>query len=249
MDIRSAIEKAWFRLAYHRKEINTPKGTLRTYMMADATIGNLPWKSGYIRKYSEYIDPMFRDSLPWEINQSNPDGISQAYAGVMLTQAKEPNTNKAILYSNFTIKYGTIRALIKLPNIKGAWSAFWLFGDNGMPEHDILEQCGQWNNRVNVTHHYGFNYDNKKSTLHNGRINRKFNPNVFNLYEVELTPYKTTYKINGFVTKVMKHGISSSQHHIIFSVTKGSYCDSGNMYEMTEDATMIVHKLEVFKTH
>jgi beta-glucanase (GH16 family) len=117
-----------------------------------------------------------------------------------------------------------VSALIRLPEEQGAWSAFWLFGETGLPENDVFEHCGG-EQYVNVTHHWGYGYDNpelKKHTEWNKR--RNINPNEWNLYEIEISPYKTIYRINNKVVRSMKRGTSSDRRHILLTCGWGDYC-------------------------
>ena len=152
---------------------------------------------------------------------------------------------EGVLFSNFKIKYGIVKALVKLPDVEGAWSAFWLF--RGMPELDIFEHCGQWKNQVSVTHHWGYSYEKgmKKSTLNNERYNESFKPTEqYYVYEVEVTPYEVIYRINGEVTRVMTEGIPSHEQHIILNVSTGDYCDD---IPLKKDAVMKVKWIKVFE--
>jgi len=157
--------------------------------------------------------------------------------------------NSGLIISKFTFKYGTIRALLKAPDIKGVWSAFWLFDTNGMPEHDF-EFCGQETHTVNVTHHWGYEYvgNDKKSTLHNARTNKHFNPTTeYNWYEIEKTPYKVIYRINGIVVKVKKRGISSGESRVIFNAGTGSYCGSEKNQPLQKKGIMYIKSIELDK--
>ena len=72
-----------------------------------------------------------------------------------------------------------------------------------MPEYDFPEHCGQWDNQVTLTGHYGYDYGGefgKKSTLHNERRNRRFLPtDEYYLYEIFVSPYIVKFYINGVV--------------------------------------------------
>lgn len=225
-----------------------PDGSLRKYYSKDITLGNLEWKKGWTKNYNEDKDPLFVPWRPWNSELSSIDNIKHEGKLLTLTQHKEPNSKDAYMESNFTIKYGTVRALIKLPNVTGAWSAFWLFGKNGMPEHDIIEHCGEWENEVAVTHHWGYDYEEnrgKKSTINNGRYNKNFKPtDNYYLYEVELTPYKVTYRINGIKVRTLTKHLSSGENVIIFDVTRGKYC--GNK-ALARNAKMEISFLEIWK--
>jgi len=255
MDLRSFREKLAFRNAvlpnYLQAIDRTPEGDHTRYNMKDVEIGNLEWKSGYNKIFDPATDPPFRDSKPWDTDHSSPENITQTDECLLLTKPRDANSKDAYLYSNFTFKYGTVRALIKLPNIRGAWSAFWLFGNNEMPEHDILEHCGHKEHEVSVTHHWGYDYSGiygKKSTLHNERYNKNFNPTEnYYLYEVEIGPYKTVYRINGVIVRTVKKGLGSADQHILLDVTRGEYCNSSNNQSMVGDAIMKVKFIEVFK--
>ncbi len=256
MDIRSLIESWIFRFRkippYRTSMLNnTPKGERTLFKMQDITIGNMPWKKGWEKGYVHGEDPMFRLSKPWAAHESSDDNVKKTSTGITLTQPKEKDAKSAYLFSNFTIKYGTVRALVKCPCATGMWSAFWLFGKSGTPECDIFEHCGEWENEVAVTHHWGYDYGGpygKKSTLHNARYNKNFNPSKeFYLYEIEFGPYSVVYKINGVVVKRMKKGIPSGENHILFDVVKGQYCGTDPNAELSEDGVMEVKFLEIFK--
>jgi hypothetical protein len=253
------IRNIWEKWAFKFKKMPTweqaikftPDGDYTKIDASNITLGNMNWKAGYTKNFDpEGEDPMFRPSRPWDSTLSSPDNIKIEDGLIKLTQPAGESQKDAWMESNFKIKYGTIRALIKLPKVDGAWSAFWLFGTNGMPEMDILEHCGSWENEVAVTHHWGYDYNGergKKSTLHNGRKKKKFKPtDEYYLYEVELSPYYIKYKINGVVVRKLKNHLSSGENTIIFDVTTGFYCNSS---EVVEDATMLVKFLEIYKIH
>jgi len=258
MDIRSFIESKIFK---YRKIptldslVNADEPDCDEYYFIDAsniTIGNLEWKGpDWTKVYRHGEDPMFRDSLPWDQQGSSSDNITLVDNEIVLTKPKEQNSKDAYLCSNFRIKYGTVRALIKTPNVKGIWSAFWLFGETGAPEHDIFEHCGGWKNEVAVTHHWGYDYENvrgKKSTLWNGRKNKNFYPTEdYYLYEVELTPYKTIYRINGMTVRTVRRGLSSGDNVVLLDVTKGQYCGVDPSVATDGDGIMKVKYLEIFK--
>ena len=259
MDIRSFFESRWFKCtkfqSYEKylKNERIPDGDRTIITPENITIGNMPWQEGWNKNYVEGEDPMFRDNLPYDQQGASSDNITITQDEIIMTKPKEAESKDAYLYSNFTIKYGTVRALLKTPNVDGIWSAFWLFGTDGMPEHDMIEHCGQWKNETACTHHWGYDYNGvkgKKSTLWNGRKNKKFKPSEdFNLYEVELGPYKTVYRLNGKIIRTMKHSLSSGLNRIIFDVTKGSYCGTDPKQAVDADGVMSVKSIEIFKIH
>jgi|SaaInlStandDraft_7_1057024.scaffolds.fasta_scaffold21749_2 beta-glucanase (GH16 family) len=212
------------------------------------TFGNMPWKKGWTKSFnSSDGDPFFRPSRPWNTSLSKPQNCYTEDGLIRLTFPKN-QIKDAYMQSNFTIKIGTVKAVVKVPDVKYAWSAFWLFGEDGMPECDIMEYCGSWKDKVSVTHHWGYDYNNirgKKMTHNNARTNRKFKPTEnFYLYEVELTPYEVIYRINGIVVRKMKQGVPSGGNNIIFDVTQGNYCDNGIP---TQDATMEIKQIIINK--
>lgn len=228
----------------------TPAGELTFYDMSAVTIGNLPWYGeDCVAKYRPGIDPPFRSGLPWFSDQSSPDNVIQDTNGIKLICRKEAGDKKeGVIYSNFTIKYGTVQVLARFPDVEGAWSAIWLFA--GLPEYDF-EHCGQWDEMVTATAHWGFDYSGlygKKSTLHNERQNKTFRPaKDYYLYEIYVSPYKIVWYINGMKTREMKRGISSHDQHLIISVGKGEYCGSDPKGELTKDAKLFVKWVKVFK--
>lgn len=241
-----------YKQSFKKKEItNTQKyerghaeSKFTTYDASNITIGNLEWKGRAWDKKFEYSkDPMFRHSLPWDQEGSPRENINLTDSCIEIWARKDGS--KGYLFSNFKIKYGIVKALVKLPDVEGAWSAFWLF--RGMPELDIFEHCGQWKNQVSVTHHWGYTYEKgmKKSTLQNERFNESFKPTEeYNIYEVEVTPYEVIYRINGIVTRVMTEGVPSHEQHIILDVVTGDYCDD---IPLKEDAVMKVKWIKVFE--
>lgn len=254
MDIKSYIEQQIFRyskIPKNPKATPNPKGYYMSFDMKKITIGDMPWKKGWQKNWVQGKDPDFRDSLPWDANISSPDNIIKTNEGITLVQPKEKDAKSAYLVSNFTIKYGTIRAMIKCPTAKGVWSAFWLFGNNGMPECDIMEHCGGWKNEVAVTHHWGVDYGEqygKKSTLHNTRYNKGFTPrDGYYLYEVELSPYRVLYRINGVTVRTVKKGVPSGDNMIIFDVVKGNYCGTTPNQAIEKDGEMKIKYIEIFK--
>jgi len=121
-----------------------------------------------------------------------------------------------ILVSMFTIKCGLIQVRAKFPCTQaGQLDAIWSFGENGMPEHDIAE----WNgSEVSVTEHWGYDYKEglKKRTRNGDRKAKWFKPEAeFYIYELELTPYQTIYRINGIET--LKTAASNNEQHIILN--------------------------------
>jgi len=215
-----------------------------TYDASNITIGNLEWKGKYWDKIYEYgKDPMFRYSYPWDQEEYPEENIRITDSCIEIW-ARTDGT-KGVLFSNFKFKYGIVKALVKLPDVDGAWSAFWLF--RGMPELDIFEHCGQWENQVSVTHHWGYTYERgmKKTTYGNVRFNEAFEPTKkYYVYEVEVTPYEVIYRINGIVTQVMTEGVPSHEQHIILNVTTGDYCEN---IALKEDAVMKVKWIKVFE--
>ncbi len=215
-----------------------------TYDASNITIGDLEWKGRYWEKIYEYgKDPMFRHSYPWD-REGYPEENVQLTDSCIEIWARTDGT-KGVLFSNFKFKYGIVKALIKLPDVDGAFSAFWLFRD--MPELDIFEHCGQWKNQVAVTHHWGYAYEKgmKKSTSENTRFNEAFKPTEeYYVYEVEVTPYEVIYRINGVVTRVMTEGVPSHEQHIILNVTTGHYCDD---IPLKEDAVMKVKWIKILE--
>ena len=227
----------------------TPPGEMRRYEMNIIELGNLPWiPGGWEKWYEEGVHPPFRTTLPWAQDDSSSNNVQQTLNGIAITQPKEANAPSGILWSNFTIKHGTVRALIKLPNVKGAWSAFWLFA--GLPELDILEHCGEWKHQFTATHHWGYDYENifgKEMTNHNERYNKRLDlHNEYHLFEVLFTPYEVIYLVDGVEHRKVTKGIPTMDTHIIFNVTKGDYCDSAITEALSEDATMHVKWLEVY---
>jgi len=254
--IRNFIEQLifrWSRIPTWQEAVQrVPEGTLTKYHMSDIEIGNLEWIEGWTKNYNKDKDPPFREGRPFDPELSSLDNITTTSSLMILTQPKEACTKDAYIQSNFTIKYGTVRALIKVPKVPGAWSAFWLFG--GLPEMDIFEHCGGWEDKISVTHHWGYDYDNvpnpkgKKMTKRNARYNKKFRPrDNFYLYEVELSPYKIVYRINGIKVRTLKRHLSSGENRVIFDVTKGDYCQSCFLKGIGRDAQMMIDFLEVYK--
>lgn len=242
-----------YKQSFKKKDISTSmkiderahaESKFTTYDVSNITIGNLEWKgSSWDKKYEYGKDPMFRHSLPWDQESSPRDNVNLTDSCIEIWARKDGSNG--FLFSNFKIKYGIVKAMIKLPDVEGAWSAFWLF--KGMPELDIFEHCGQWENQVSVTHHWGYSYEKgmKKSTLNNERSNKLFKPTEqYYVYEVEVTPYEVIYRINGEVTRIMTEGIPSHEQHIILDVVTGDYC--GNI-PLKEDAVMKVKWIKVLE--
>ena len=201
------------------------------YHMGGIHIDKLPWKAHWKKTYEPGKDPSFSYDYPYETGETHlRENIIQENGKAILLLRPDSG---AVLRSNFTFKYGIVKAYMKLPTVKGAWSAFWLYGASGMPEMDIFEHCGDWLHKVSVTHHFGYDYKNirgKKMTVHNKRFNKNFNPNKeYYLYEIEVTPYAVYYRINGLTVRTMKKGIPSGENHIIVNITKGNYCPNNNI--------------------
>lgn len=212
--------------------------TVERYTFQKETVGMPPWQKKWERKHQPE-DPDWRWNMPWFQERYAKENIEYTDQGVKIWAR---NGKEGCLYSNFNFKYGKVAAKIRLPNEEGAWSAFWLFGESGMPENDALEHCGG-ESYVNVTHHWGYNYESsgfKKQTTHNKR--RGINPNDWNIYEVEVTPYKTIYRINGKTVRTIKRGTSSDKRHILLTCGWGFYCG-----DKTPDAFMEVQWLTVEK--
>ena len=252
--MRNLLERIYFMLCkiptWEDAIKSIPQGDYIKYDMSKVTIGDMPWKYGWTPIYVEDESPQFRIGREWAKDMTDADNILQSPTKMTLTQPKSAGTKDAWIQSNFRIKYGTVRALIKLPDVSGAHSSFWLFGQNGMPEMDVLEHCGGWENKVSVTHHHGIAYESgqKKMTHNNARYNKNFKPrDEFYLYEVELSPYKVVYKINGVKVRTLKRGLSSGENKVIFNVVKNSYCQTTTESVLNDDAVMIVDFLEVYK--
>jgi hypothetical protein len=243
-----------YKQSFQRKEVQSTQKyeqaidetNFTTYDASNISIGNLEWKGRYWDKiYENGKDPMFRYSYPWDQEGFTRDNIHLTDSCIEIW-ARTDGT-KGVLFSNFKFKYGIVKALVKLPDVEGAWSAFWLF--RGMPELDIFEHCGQWKNQVSVTHHWGYSYERgmKKSTLNNERYNKSFKPTEqYYVYEVEVTPYEVIYRINGEITLIMTKGIPSHEQHIILNVSTGDYCGD---IPLKKDAVMKVKWIKVFEKH
>ena len=213
-----------------------PTSVTVQYTFHEETIGLPPWQSKWERKH-QAEDPDWRWSMPWNHEGYSRDNIEHTANGVKIWAR---NGKEGCLHSNFHFKYGIVTALIRLPKEEGAWSAFWITGASGLPEYDVLEHCGG-EEYVNVTQHWGYNYDSsvyKKQTTHNKRKN--VNPFDWNLYQVEVTPYKIIYRINGKVVRTMKQGISSDKMRVLLTCGWGDYCGG-----KTPDAFMEVQWLTV----
>lgn len=250
MDIKSFREQLRFRRRKHFPTaeeyllMNHPEGDYYGYYMADIEIGNKKdWIEGYQKDYVEGYDPPFRSGLPWDNDSFDPDNIIQVSGDYMMLIKKPEDLKGALIYSNFTIKYGTVRALVKLPVVEGLMSAFWLF--DGLPEMDIFEHYGK-RRAFNCTHHWGYDYGEKygkKSTLHNERYNRRLDfQTQWYVFEIELSPYFVTYKINGVTVKRLTRHLSNREQHVILDITKDLDYDS---YD--ETGKLFVKKIEIFR--
>jgi len=258
MTIRNLFYKIrfWLLGAPHASKVKEPSeyGMHKDeYKMNDVTIGPLPWySSDYRRIYKKGTDPQFNWHCPWDYEgpkHSARENLVFTKEGMNIICRKESGYGTlGILYSNFSLTYGIIRAKIKLPKVKGGWSAFWTFA--GMPEYDILEHCGRWDNKITTTPHWGYDYSGpygKKSTHYNRSTNRKFKPTEeYYIYELETTPYKVIWRINGRIVRVMKEGIQTMPTNILFTVSKGDYCGSVPFGKLPADATMNVEWLKVY---
>lgn len=253
MDIKSLVEQIIFRkegipTLEEYLECSEPEGKHTHYDMSTVKIGSKTgWKPGYTKDYVEGVDPPFMSGLPWDKEDSTPDNLIQTEEGLTFKRPKGANQKNALISSNFKVKYGTFRAIAKLPSTKGAWSAFWLF--RAMPELDVFEHCGGRNKSFNCTHHWGFDYDGpygKKSTLHNERYNKNLRlTEEYYAFEVVVSPYKVEYFINGIPIKTMRKGIPTQDTIIIFNVSTGSYCGSGN-HILENDAYAYLRQIDVW---
>ncbi len=211
-----------------------PVSTIEYYTFDQSTVGIPPYKLHW-KRIHQPEDPDWRWNMPWDQHTYDRENIEFVKNGVKIWAR---NGKYGCLYSNFHFKYGKVSAKIRLPKEEGAWSAFWLFG--GLPEFDILEHCGG-ETYVNVTHHWGYNYDHsnfKTQTTHNKR--RGIDPYDWNIYAVEVTPYKIIYSINGKVVRKKRKGISSDERHILLTCVWGQYCGG-----KTPDAFMEVEWLRL----
>lgn len=218
-----------------------PKGDLIILDMSTVSIGNLPWKNEHWKKIFEPgKDPMFKPSLPWD-NSYDPKNIQQTSIGISISSDK---LTRGCIYSNWSIKYGVVQVLAKFPFVEGAWSAIWLFG--GLPEFDF-EHCGCWDHQVTATQHWGYDYGEhygKRQTQYNERRNECFSPTEqFYLYEIELTPYDTIWRINGLPVRHTKKGANSSDQHLIVSTGFGNYCKGS----LKEEAILQVKQIRIYK--
>lgn len=200
-----------------------PVAESERYTFQEETIGLPPWQAKWERKHQPE-DPDWRWNMPWEQDTFSKGNIEHTKDGLRIWAR---NGKQGCLFSNFSFKYGIVTAKIRLPNEEGAWSAFWLFGEDGLPEYDIIEHCGG-EDYVNVTQHWGYAYEPflKKQTTKNKR--RGIVPTEWNIYQVEVTPYKIIYRINGRTVRSMKKGLSSDEKHIIFTSLWGEYCGGKN---------------------
>lgn len=202
-------------------------------------MGIPPWQNDKWKRIHQPEDPDWQWNTPWDQESHIKENIEFTDDGVKIWARNE---KRGCLYSNFHFKYGKVTAEIRLPEEEGAWSAFWLFGESGLPENDVFEHCSG-EQYINVTHHWGFNYDssaNKKQTTKNKR--RNVNPNEWNIYQVEITPYSTVYKINDKVVRKTKKGISSDERHILLTCGWGDYCGEKTPYAFMEVKWLSVEK-------
>jgi len=76
-----------------------------------------------------------------------------------------------MIWSKKYFKYGIFEARIKIPNVRGVWSAFWLYGSGQYgDEIDIFEQCPHkiiYNNKKDNKISISPNLVNLAVTIHN----------------------------------------------------------------------------------
>ena len=219
------------------------------------SIGNMEYIGPDWKKvYDKTKDPDFRIGLPWETKGVDYD---ESYLIPMPDGSVKFRIDKtgkrATLFSNWTIKYGFITADITVPIKRGGWAAFWLFGDNGMPELDVVEHIGA-STAAMITHHFGYRYKKgykrqkgKKRSLLNNRgisINHLFSSKPKSIratYSVEMLYDRTIYRVNGKKVLTIRRDTSSSDKHVVLNLAY-----NGNP-ELAEEQEMIVHSLKVIK--
>jgi beta-glucanase (GH16 family) len=98
-----------------------------------------PVYSGGWRKFNEEWQ-RFQD-FNSNNHQFTSEGLAlRAYLPAGLSLANG-NIHSGMLRSKSTVRYGYIEAIVKVPNVPGAWPAFWLYPEdnNGAAEIDIME--------------------------------------------------------------------------------------------------------------
>lgn len=199
-------------------------------------VGIPPWNGQAWKRVHQPEDPDWRYNLPWDQQLYDKGNIIETKEGLQIWRR---NGKDGMLYSNFTFKYGVVKGTFKLPQTPGLWSAFWLYGENGMPEHDIFEHCGG-DDMVSVTYHHGYDDEHKKQSRMNKRA--KIKPGEWNDFMIDITPYWSKFYVNGKLVRKVKEK-NGDEHHILMDCKIGDYCD----YQGEPEGYLLVKGLTVVK--
>lgn len=113
-------------------------------------------------------------------------------------------TTKISTNKSFKQQYGRFECRCTLPEEKGVWPAFWLWGETWPPEIDVFEvygrKKGKSNNVQEINLHYGFTDNNTKSQMSPWKIkidDKELINTIFHEYAVEWTSTKIEIFIDG----------------------------------------------------
>lgn len=134
------------------------------------------------------------------------------------------------IWSIDTFRYGYFECRAVIPQGKGLWPAFWLFGQNGKDEIDIMECKGERNNDVHVDIHLPERKDYVKNNIGikkdwGGWIRMK-NPVVNDtvIYSGVWLPNSLTYFVNGLPVSHFDGDFSTPMNVIVnLAVARENY--------------------------
>ncbi len=123
----------------------------------------------------------------------------------------------------FTMTYGRVEALIRLPYGQGIWPAFWMSGDNidqvgwpGCGEIDIMENVGHELSTVHGSLHgpgyYGVHGITAQYSLPHGA---QFNAS-YHLFAIEWAPETLTWFVDGYLYASISKSQFSNQRPWVF---------------------------------
>lgn len=111
----------------------------------------------------------------------------------------------AMIFSKETFLYGKFEIRCKIPDIKGVWPAFWLFGQNPCYEEiDVFEFMDDKNSILDMTIH---GQPGCKGGVErcNFEIHGKNYAKKFHTYSVEWDEMKILFRVDGKIRKVYYH--------------------------------------------
>lgn len=124
--------------------------------------------------------------------------------GIVPSDTAEYLTGGISTEGKYSIRYGKVEVRARLHGAVGSWPAIWLFKkepakvlpDPGYAEIDILEYPNRENYVMQTVHNY-YTLELKKTKEPPYTHNSDIDPDVFNIYTVEILPEAVIFSING----------------------------------------------------